>query len=181
MKNSRLVKISKYLSRHLRHCPERIGLELQPGGWIFIEELLEASKKNKFQIFPNELKVVVEQNNKKRFSFDETGTRIRANQGHTVDVDLQLKPTVPPDTLYHGTNHHAVESIRQMGLCKMSRHHVHLSTDMNTARSVGKRRGQPIIFAVDAVKMDKVGYNFYCTENGVWLVDRVPPEYLQQL
>jgi len=139
MKNNRLVKISKYLSKHLRPSPDRIGLELQPGGWVSVEELLVACKKHKFHIFENELKEVVAQNDKKRFSFDPTGTRIRANQGHTVEVDLQLEPQIPPDVLYHGSSHHAVESIMQMGICKMSRHHVHLSTDIATARNVGKR------------------------------------------
>lgn len=181
MKNNRLVKISKYLSKHLRHSPDRIGLELQPGGWVSVEELLVACKKDKFHIFENELKEVVEKNDKKRFSFDPTGTRIRANQGHTVEVDLHLRPQIPPDVLYHGTSHHAVESIMQMGICKMSRHHVHLSTNIATARNVGKRRGRPVIFAVDAAAMHAAGYNFYCTENRVWLVDRVPPEYLVEV
>ncbi len=141
MKNNRLVKISKYLSKHLRHSPDRIGLELQPGGWVSVAELLAACQKDKFHIFENELKEVVRNNDKKRFSFDPT--RIRANQGHTVEVDLQLKSQIPPDVLYHGTFHHAVESIMQMGICKMSRHHVHLSTDIATARNVGK--GRPVI------------------------------------
>ena len=181
MNNSRLVKISKYLSYHLRHRPDKLGLHLAPGGWVSVDELLAACKKYKFPLKRTELNEVVERNNKKRFSFDATGTRIRANQGHSVQVDLQLEPVVPPDVLYHGTGRSAAESIRRQGLCKMSRHHVHLSTDIATARNVGKRWGHPVIFAVDAAAMHKAGYTFYCSENGVWLVEQIPPEYLLQL
>lgn len=178
MNESRLVKISKYLSKHLRHQPERIGLKLAPGGWVSVDELLAACAKHQFSINRAELDEVVARNDKKRFSFDSTGTLIRANQGHSIDVDLQLEPTVPPDVLYHGTGHGAVESILRTGLGKMSRHHVHLSTDMATARAVGARHGRPVIFAVDAAAMHKAGYAFYCSANKVWLVDHVPPEYL---
>ena len=146
-----------------------------------MDELLAACKKYKFSLKRTELNEVVERNDKKRFSFDATGTRIRANQGHSVQVDLQLEPVVPPDVLYHGTGRGAAESIGRQGLCKMSRHHVHLSTDIATARNVGKRWGHPVIFAVDAAAMHKAGYTFYCSENGVWLVERVSPEYLLQL
>lgn len=180
MNDSRLVKISKYLSKHLRHQPERIGLQLAPGGWVAVDELLAACKQHRFPISRAQLDEVVAKNDKQRFAFDSTGTQIRANQGHSVEVDLQLEPSVPPDVLYHGTGHRAVESIKQMGLCKMSRHHVHLSTDIATATAVGARHGRPVVFTVDAAAMHKAGYVFYCSENGVWLVDRVPPEYLRQ-
>ncbi len=146
-----------------------------------MDELLAACKKYKFPLKRTELNEMVERNDKKRFFFNATGTRIRANQGHSVQVDLQLEPVVPPDVLYHGTGSGAAESIGRQGLCKMSRHHVHLSTDIATARNVGKRWGHPVIFAVDAAAMHKAGYTFYCSENGVWLVERVPPEYLLQL
>ena len=181
MNNSRLVKISKYLSYHLRHRPDKLGLHLAPGGWVSVAELLAACKKYKFPLKRTELNEVVERNDKKRFSFDATGTRIRANQGHSVQVELQLEPVVPPDVLYRGTGSGAAESIGRQGLCKMSRHHVHLSTDIATARNVGKRWGHPVIFAVDAAAMHEAGYTFYCSENGVWLVGQVPPEYLLQL
>lgn len=180
MDNSRLVKISKYLSKHLRHQPERIGLKLALGGWISVDELLAACAKHSFYINHAELDEVVARNDKKRFSFDSTGTLIRANQGHSVEVDLQLEPTVPPDMLYHGTGHGAVESIMQMGLCKMLRHHVHLSKDIATARTVGARHGRPVVFAIDAAAMHRAGYAFYCSANGVWLVNHVPPDYLWQ-
>lgn len=179
MDNSRLVKISKYLSKHLRHQPERIGFKLALGGWVCVNELLAACAKHSFPINRDELNEVVERNDKKRFSFDSTGTLIRANQGHSIEVDLQLEPTVPPDVLYHGTGHNAVESIMQMGLCKMSRHHVHLSRDMATARTVGARHGRAVVFAVDAAAMHSRGYTFYCSANNVWLVDHVPPDYLR--
>lgn len=181
MNNSRLVKISKYLSKHLRHQPDSIGIKLAPGGWVAVDELLAACAKNQFPITRSQLNEVVAQNEKKRFSFDSTGTLIRANQGHSVEVDLQLEAVVPPDELYHGTGHRAVESIMQTGLCKMSRHHVHLSADIATAKTVGARHGKPVVFAVDVAAMHQAGYEFYCSDNGVWLVDIVPPEYLQQI
>ncbi|WP_322744610.1 RNA 2'-phosphotransferase [[Phormidium] sp. LEGE 05292] len=181
LNNSRLVKISKYLSKHLRHTPEEIGITLAEGGWVSVEELMEASRKNGFLFTRAELDEVVATNDKKRFSFDDTGKLIRANQGHSVEVDLQLTPTLPPDVLYHGTGANTVASILQNGLCKMSRHHVHLTTNISTAKKVGTRHGKPVVFVVDSAAMHKDGYDFYCSENGVWLVDRVPSKYLQQL
>ncbi|NER49829.1 MAG: RNA 2'-phosphotransferase [Symploca sp. SIO1A3] len=181
MNNSRLIKISKYLSKHLRHQPERIGIQLAPGGWVNVDELLRACKKHSFAINRSELQEVVATNDKKRFSFDATGSVIRANQGHSVEVDLQLEPATPPEVLYHGTGHRAVEVILQQGLLKMSRHHVHLSSEIITARKVGARHGRPVILRVDAAGMQEDGYIFYCSDNGVWLVDHVPPKYLQLL
>ncbi|MCC5638262.1 RNA 2'-phosphotransferase [Nostoc sp. CHAB 5844] len=181
MNTSRLVKISKFLSKYLRHQPESLGITLAPGGWVAVDELLAACAKNKFPITRQELAAVVATNDKQRFSFDSTGILIRANQGHSIEIDLQLLPAVPPDVLYHGTGHKAVESILQTGLCRMSRHHVHLSQDNTTAKTVGARHGKPVVFAVDAGAMYQAGYIFYCSENGVWLVDAVPPEYLRQI
>ncbi|MBD0262528.1 MAG: RNA 2'-phosphotransferase [Tolypothrix sp. Co-bin9] len=181
MDNSRLVKISKYLSKHLRHQPQRINISLCPGGWVAVDELLAACKKHQFPISREELDLVVANNDKQRFSFDSTGTLIRANQGHSVEVDLQLEAVVPPDVLYHGTGHKAVESILQTGLSKMSRNHVHLSEDIVTATTVGARHGKPVVFAVKTKAMYHAGYEFYCSDNNVWLVDNVPPEYLQKI
>ncbi len=181
MNNSRLVKISKYLSKHLRHTPERIGITLASGGWVSVDELLAACKQHSFPINRLELNEVVAKNDKQRFSFDSTHTLIRANQGHSVEVDLHLEPTIPPDVLYHGTGHGAVEVILSEGLCKMSRHHVHLSSDIATAKKVGIRHGRPVIFKINAAVMHQEGYSFYCSANGVWLVDHVPPQYLQTL
>ncbi len=179
--DSHIVKISRYLSKHLRHQPDSIGIKLAPGGWVAVDELLAACAKHQFPITLQQLQTVVANNDKNRFSFDSTGTLIRANQGHSVAVDLQLEPVIPPDVLYHGTGQKSVESIIQTGLVKMSRHHVHLSQDIATARTVGARHGIPVVFAVDAVAMHQTGHIFYCSDNGVWLVDSVPPEYLQKI
>jgi putative RNA 2'-phosphotransferase len=181
MNSPRSMKISRYLSKYLRHQPESIGIKLAPGGWVMVDELLNACLQNNFPITQHELVEVVATNDKKRFSFDSTGTLIRANQGHSVPIDLQLTPVTPPDVLYHGTGHKSVELILQTGITKMSRHHVHLSQDIATAEMVGKRHGRPIVFAVDAAAMHQVGYIFYCSDNGVWLVDHVPVEYLQKI
>jgi putative RNA 2'-phosphotransferase len=179
MNESRLIKISRYLSRHLRHQPDRIGITLEPGGWVKVDELLAACKKNQFSISRQELELVIDKNDKKRFSFDETGTYVRANQGHSVEVDLQLESQIPPPVLYHGTGDKSVESILEQGLLKMSRHHVHLSTDIETAKKVGARHGRPVVLIVNAEKMSEDGFTFYCSDNGVWLVDNVPAQYLE--
>jgi len=179
--NSRIVIISKYLSKHLRHQPDAIGIQLAAGGWVNVDKLLAACANNQFPITRQELDEVVATSDKKRFSFDATGTLIRANQGHSVEIDLQLEPVVPPNVLYHGTREKAVESIMQTGLVKMRRHHVHLSQDIATAKTVGARHGKPVVFVVDAGIMHQDGYKFYCSDNGVWLVDAVPPEYLQKI
>jgi putative RNA 2'-phosphotransferase len=178
MNSDRLIKISKYLSKHLRHQPERLGLTLASGGWVSVEELLTACAQHQFPISREELEAVVATSDKKRFSFDSTGKLIRANQGHSVAIDLQLEPQVPPDILYHGTGDRAVEMILQSGLNKMSRHHVHLSQDVETARKVGARHGRPVVFAIAAAAMHQAGHLFFCAENGVWLVDYIPSEYL---
>ncbi len=178
MEPTRLVKISKYLIKHLRHTPDRLGLTLAPGGWVAIEVLLSACMAHQFPITRGELEAVVAANDKQRFSFDETNTHIRANQGHSVEVDLQLEPQTPPDVLYHGTGEQSVPAIQKSGLLKMARHHVHLSQDRETARKVGMRHGRPVILAIDAIAMHQAGFSFYCSDNGVWLVDAVLPEYL---
>src|SRR5689334_14271919 len=179
MDDTRLVRISKYLSKHLRHQPERLGLTLAPGGWVPVAGLLTACARHQFPITRAELDEVVSRNNKQRFAFDPTGTLIRANQGHSVAVDLQLAPVAPPEVLYHGTAAHLVVPIMREGLRKMARHHVHLSRDIETAGRVGARHGRPVVFAVAAAAMQQAGHVFYCSENGVWLVDAVPPQYLR--
>lgn len=181
MDNTRLIKISKFLSKHLRHEPERLGLTLAPGGWVPVDVLLTACEKHQFTISQAELEEVVAKNDKQRFSFDETGSLIRANQGHSVEVDLQLESVEPPEVLYHGTGQRSVALILDKGLEKMSRHHVHLSSDVETARKVGARHGKPVIFAIDAAGMRRDGHIFYRSANGVWLVGYVPPNYLRQL
>jgi putative RNA 2'-phosphotransferase len=180
MTEERMIKVSKYLSKHLRHQPERIGLTLEPGGWVLIADLLEACERNAMRVTREELEEVVAENDKKRFAFDETGTKIRANQGHSVEVDLELAPATPPDILYHGTGAGSVAVIEREGLKKMRRHHVHLSEDTETARRVGARHGKPVIFEVDTQLMRRAGFTFYRSENGVWLVDAVPARYLSR-
>jgi len=180
MTEARLVKISKYLSRHLRHDPEGLGLTLAPGGWVGVDDLRAACARRRFGLSWAEMEQVVAQNSKQRFSFDPTGTLIRANQGHSVAVDLQLEPPAPPAVLFHGAGHRTAPLIARAGLDKMRRHHVHLSADPETARAVGARHGRPIIFQVDAAAMAQAGHLFYRSDNGVWLTDAVPPEFLRE-
>jgi putative RNA 2'-phosphotransferase len=177
----RLVKISKYLSKHLRHQPERLGLTLEPGGWVLVDDLLAAVAQHRFPITRAELEEVVAHNDKQRFAFDAERKRLRASQGHSVEIDLQLEVVTPPDLLYHGTGHGAADAILCEGLHKMARHHVHLSGDVETARRVGMRHGRPVVFAVDTAAMSRDGFVFYRSANGVWLVDHVPPVYLRRI
>ena len=181
MDNARLIKISKYLSKHLRHQPERLGLTLASGGWVEVDALLAACRDKNFPIARAELEEVVAGNDKQRFSFDLTGQLIRANQGHSVEVDLQLEPATPPATLYHGSSERSLDSILANGLRRMARHHVHLSSDVATAKQVGARHGRPVVFAVNAAMMVENGFEFYRSANGVWLVESVPPEFLRLL
>lgn len=181
MEDRRVRQLSKYLSKHLRHRPERIGLELGPGGWVEVDALLEACARQRFPISRAELEEVVERNDKKRFAFDPSGTLIRAQQGHSVPVDLLLEPAEPPPLLYHGTPERNLEAILRGGLQSMGRHHVHLSPDEATADHVGRRRGQPVVLAVDARAMRRDGWGFYRSGNGVWLVEHVPLRYLSCL
>jgi putative RNA 2'-phosphotransferase len=176
-----LVRVSKYLSKHLRHDPGRLGLTLAPGGWVEVEALLSACARNGVRISRAQLEEVVRGSDKQRFAFDETGTKIRANQGHTVAVDLQLTPMEPPDSLFHGTGEQTVAAIERHGLLKMARHHVHLSLDLQTAIKVGERHGRAAVFVVASGRMHADGATFYCSANGVWLVDHVPAAYLQSL
>src|SRR4029079_18427500 len=172
--DKRLITISKYLAKYLRHAPDELGLTLQPGGWVPVDDLLTAAEAHGFAISYDELIECVETSDKKRFSFDDTGDLIRANQGHSVEVDLQLAETEPPDVLYHGTVERFLVSIMAEGLKKGKRHHVHLSKDTETARKVGARRGKPIILQVDARRMHVEGFKFFLSVNGVWLTEVVP-------
>lgn len=181
MDEKRRVRISKFLSKHLRHSPEELGLTLEPGGWVFVEDVLNGAAEAGLPFTREEVEVVVRSWDKQRFALDDTGTRIRANQGHSTDVDLQLEPADPPAELYHGTPERNLTAILRDGLVKMARHHVHLSPETATAVKVGQRRGKPLILAVDAARMRADGFLFYRFANGVWLVDRVPPVYLRVL
>ena len=179
--DSRLIIVSKYLAKYLRHSPHELGLTLQPGGWVAVDDLLGAAEKHGFPITYDDLAECVETNDKQRFAFDVTGEMIRANQGHSVVVDLQLEERQPPDVLYHGTVERFVTSIEEKGLVRGKRHHVHLSKDVETARKVGSRRGKPVILTVDARRMHRDGHKFLLSANGVWLTDAVPPTYLARV
>jgi putative RNA 2'-phosphotransferase len=176
-----MVTISKFLSKHLRHTPDVLGLTLQPGGWVLVDELLSGCARIGFAISYDELIECVETSDKNRFSFDDSGDLIRANQGHSVEVDLQLKEQQPPDVLYHGTVERFLASIMSEGLKKGKRHHVHLSKDTETARKVGTRRGKPVILLVNSGKMYSEGCKFFVSANGVWLTDSVPTAFLARM
>ena len=173
MNSKELIRISKFLSLVLRHNPSKIGLTLDSEGWASVPELLQ-----KANIDMSTLEQVVAENNKKRFAFNENKSKIRASQGHSIDVDLKLEPKEPPDILFHGTVGKFIESIKRQGLIKGNRRHVHLSKDVRTATKVGERRGHPVILDVDAKAMHGNGFKFYLSDNGVWLTDIVPPQYL---
>lgn len=175
------VRKSKFLSLVLRHRPDKIGLQLDAAGWAEIEDLLAKAAAANVSISRSELDVIVAENNKQRFIISDNGRRIRANQGHSINVDLGLEPCTPPDVLYHGTAVRFLESILAQGLCKQNRQHVHLSGDWETAVAVGKRHGKPVVLQVLAGKMAEAGHLFYFSENHVWLTDHVPPHYLETL
>ncbi|CAL9526735.1 RNA 2'-phosphotransferase [Streptomyces sp. enrichment culture] len=177
MQQERSVKVSKYLSKHLRHQPERIGLALDEGGWVEIDTLIAAAAAHGFRVTRDELHHVVATNDKRRFTVD--GTRIRASQGHSIDADLGLPPATPPPYLFHGTVARHLEAIRTEGLRPMNRHDVHLSADRATATRVGARRGRPVVLSVDAAAMHRDGHVFHVSANGVWLTKAVPSRYLR--
>jgi len=177
----RLVKVSRYLSRHLRHDPGRLGLELRPGGWVEVEALLAACAARGLALSRGELHEVVERNDKRRFALDRAGTLIRASQGHSVPVDLGLASATPPAVLWHGTSEARVEAILRDGLRPMGRHHVHLSPDAVSARRVGARHGRPTVLEVAAGKLAAAGHVFLRSDNGIWLTEHVPPRALREL
>lgn len=168
-------KISKFLSFILRHNPQSIKLKLDAQGWADIGELIANSKEIK--LTRELIEEVVQENDKQRFSID--GDRIRANQGHSISIDLALEAVKPPKILYHGTATRFLDSIMQEGLTKQSRQHVHLSKDIETAKIVGQRHGKVVILEINSEKMFHEGYAFYLSENGVWLTDRVVTQYLK--
>lgn len=181
MNEKRKTHISKFLSLILRHKPETVGITLDSNGWTEVEKLLEACARHGNAFSREELEEVVRTNEKKRFAFDENRTRIRASQGHSIDVEIEFEEKTPPEILYHGTAEKNVETIKQKGLMKMQRHHVHLSSDVETALSVGKRYGKPFVFKIKTAEMLAQGYKFFISANGVWLTDEVPPMFLEIL
>jgi putative RNA 2'-phosphotransferase len=176
-----VVRISKRLSYVLRHAPDSVGLTLDAAGWVDVEDLLAALAAHGTALTRAQLDQVVARNDKQRFTLDPSDTRIRAGQGHSVPVDLGHRPARPPAQLFHGTVERFLPAIRAQGLTPGNRHAVHLSADVATARRVGRRRGQPVVLRVDAAGMAADGALFTCSDNGVWLVDAVPPGYLRVL
>nr|HEX4316109.1 RNA 2'-phosphotransferase [Kofleriaceae bacterium] len=170
---------SKFISLVLRHDPARFGVALDDHGWTDVAALLAALAANGHPITRDDLAHIVATSDKKRFALSDDGARIRANQGHSVDVDLALEPVAPPDVLFHGTIGTVVDAIRTHGLVKGARHHVHLSADRTVAMQVGGRRGKPVILVVRAPAMAAAGHLFYRSQNGVWLADHVPPEFIE--
>lgn len=171
--------ISKFLSLVLRHQPEEIGLILNENGWADVVELMQKAAQKGKRFSMEELEELVATNDKKRFSFNEDKTLIRANQGHSVDIDLALQPVMPPEVLYHGTAEKNLTSILENGIQKMNRQHVHLSKDKETAFKVGSRHGKPVILTINSRQMHQDGLLFYQSDNGVWLTDEVARQYIQ--
>lgn len=180
MNEAEKKKISQFLSLVLRHQPEAIHLKLDENGWADIEELREKSAGNTIYFTLEELNEIVQTSNKKRFAFNIDKTKIRANQGHSIDIDLALKPQQPPGVLYHGTAENNLSSILETGIEKRSRQHVHLSVDKKTATQVGMRHGKPVILVIRAGRMFEDGIKFYLSENGVWLTDFVDAKYIEK-
>jgi putative RNA 2'-phosphotransferase len=177
--NKNLVKLSKFVSLVLRHQPEVIGLKLDENGWAEVDRFIELAKQNGKNISISVLEEIVETNNKKRFAFNEDKSKIRANQGHSIEVNLDLPPQQPPDQLFHGTATKFIESIRHQGLISGSRQHVHMSSDETTAIAVGQRHGKPVVLKINALAMYQDGFVFFCSENSVWLTEFVLPQYLE--
>jgi putative RNA 2'-phosphotransferase len=177
--NKNLTTTSKFLSLVLRHQPETVGLTLDDAGWVTVDDLLAACRAHGRSIDRAQLDEIVATSDKKRFAYSDDGVRIRANQGHSVDVDLGYEPATPPETLYHGTPAQFVEAIRREGLRKMKRHHVHLSEDAAMTMSVAARRGKPMLLTIRAGQMSRDGIEFFRSTNNVWLTDAVPPQYIE--
>ncbi|WP_020471840.1 RNA 2'-phosphotransferase [Zavarzinella formosa] len=173
-----VVKISKFMSLVLRHKPEEIGLALDENGWADVDELIRLMNLKGTSLTRPVLEQVVAGNDKKRFAFSEDGLRIRASQGHSVDVDLALPPSTPPELLYHGTATRFLDSIRAEGLKSGKRQHVHLSLDIPTATKVGQRHGKPVILVIRSGEMSAAGHLFYLSANNVWLAEGVPLSFI---
>lgn len=167
------------MSLALRHRPEVIGIQLDDAGWVSVDDLLAGINRQGIAIDRALLQEIVDNNDKKRFAFSEDGLRIRASQGHSVEVDLQLQPVLPPDILYHGTAEKNLESILAEGIKKVSRQYVHLSATTETALQVGSRHGKPVLLTIHAQRMTAAGFLFYLSANGVWLTEEVPAEFVE--
>ena len=175
-------KTSKFISLILRHKPETIGISLDEHGWANVEELIDGiNATGKHHLNMDLLEEIVRMDEKQRYSFNEDHTLIRANQGHSIPVDVELREITPPEVLYHGTGEKYVSSIDAQGLIPKSRLYVHMSADKETAKAVGSRHGKPVVYMIDCRSMSNDGYKFYLSENHVWLTKAVPAKYLRKL
>ena len=186
MKNTRngkrMKNTSKFISMILRHKPEVIGITLDEHGWADVQELISGVNSSGGHSLDMEmLEEIVRTDEKQRYSFNEDRTLIRANQGHSIPVDVELEEKLPPDVLFHGTGEKYVLSINQQGLIPKSRLYVHISSDIETARKVGSWHGRPVVYRIDCRKMTEDGFRFFLSVNGVWLTKSVPPEYLRMI
>lgn len=171
------VKLGRFLSLVLRHDPDAAGISLDEHGWADVQELLNGVRRSGRQINLETLERIVRENNKQRYSFNADHTKIRANQGHSLQVDVELTAVKPPRYLYHGTASRFLPAIQREGIKKMSRQYVHLSGNFQTAVEVGRRHGSPVVITISAEAMAHDGVTFYLSENGVWLCEYVAPEY----
>lgn len=173
------TKNSKFLSYVLRHNPAAIGIELDRSGWVAIDDLLAACARHGRQIAREQLSRIVAESDKQRFAISPDGLRIRASQGHSIEIELGYEPVAPPEILYHGTADRNLAMIKLEGLRKQRRHHVHLSAEKETALKVGRRFGHPAVLEIRSGEMHRAGYKFYLASNGVWLTDHVPPGFIR--
>lgn len=181
-KSNSLTKMSKFISKILRHKPEIIGISLDECGWANVQELISGiNAAGRQHIDMSMLEEIVRTDEKQRYSFNEDRTKIRANQGHSIPVDLNLESQIPPDILYHGTGLQSVPSISRQGLLPMGRMYVHLSKDYETAVKVGQRHGRCCVYEVNTLQMAKDNYIFYQSANHVWLTEYIPVQYLRQM
>jgi len=171
--------ISKFMSLALRHEPQKVDIQLDEHGWANTEKLITGINNIGYTVTLEDIKKIVETNDKQRFKFNDDFTQIRANQGHSVKINVDLKEITPPDILYHGTSLSNLDSIQKNGIRSQSRLHVHLSSDKETAKQVGSRHGKPVILIINTKQMYMDKYNFYLSENKVWLTDKVPPKYIK--
>ena len=173
-----IEKLSKFISLILRHKPEEIGITLDDFGWAKVEDLINGINKSGKKIDMEILEEIVRTDNKQRYSFNEDKTKIRANQGHSIPVKVDLKELEPPETLYHGTATKSLKGIQKQGIKSMSRLYVHLSKDFETAKQVGTRHGECVILVINAKRMYEDGIKFYLSENGVWLTEYIDTKYI---
>ena len=180
MDKNNLTKLSRFLSFVLRHRPEEIGLSLDENGWADVDELLKAINRDRHTMTLETLQEIVATDDKQRYTFNSDGTKIRASQGHSIKVDLELTAVEPPDVLYHGTASRLLPLIEEKGLEPQNRQYVHLSSDIETAIKVGSRHGKPVVLTIDAKQMQADGHAFYLSENKVWLISHVAPRYFRR-